>query len=93
MLQIVKFCSLACIYDQTAAVAFGLADILEMFSKISTLEKNRVSNMKPNSKTVTTNATLIYSVNFLRVELTLIKSRIWAAYLNVKCMLRHRNRA
>lgn len=73
-----KFWSLACIYDQTAAVAFGLAGILEVFSKIiSTLEKNRVSNMKPNSKTVTTNASLIYSVNFLRVELTLIKSRIW----------------
>lgn len=67
-----KFCSLACIYDHTAAVAFGLADILEVFSKIiSTLEKNRLSNMKPNSKTVTTNVTLIYSVNFLRVELTL----------------------
>lgn len=72
-----KFCSLACIYDQTAAVAFGLADILEVFSKIiSTLEKNRVSNMKPNSKTVTANATLIYSVNFLSIELTLTKSRI-----------------
>jgi len=90
----VKLCSLACIYDPTAAVAFGLADILGVFSKIiSTLEKNRVSNMKPNSKTVTTNAALIYSVNFLRVELTLIKSRIWAAVLNVKCILIHRNRA
>lgn len=70
--RIVKFCSLACIYYQTAAAAFGLLDILKVFSNIiSTLEKNSVSIMKPNSKTVTKKATLIYSVNLLTVELTL----------------------
>lgn len=59
-----------------------------MFAKvISTLEKNRVSNMKPNSETVPTNVTLISSVHFLGVELTLIRSRIWAAHFAVKCAL------
>lgn len=66
MLQIVKFCSLACIYYQSAAAVFGLADRLKVFSnRISTLEENSVSIMKPNSKTVTKKATLIYSVNLL----------------------------
>lgn len=54
-----KFFSLAFIYGQTTAVTFGLADILEVFSKIiNTLAKNRVRIWPHIAKAVTTNATL-----------------------------------
>lgn len=43
--------------------------------------------MKPNSKTVPTNVTLISSVRLLGAGLTLIRSRIWAAHFAVKCAL------